>query len=76
LNVKEGMQFYISSDGYQDQAGGEKGFPFGKNHFKDIISNHFNKSQSDQKQIFINTLAAYQADKEQVDDITLIGFKI
>ncbi len=30
FNVKKGMQFYITTDGYIDQNGGEKGFPFGK----------------------------------------------
>ncbi|ACM92721.1 conserved hypothetical protein [Nautilia profundicola AmH] len=67
--------FYITTDGYVDQNGGEKGFPFGKKRFKNIIKNNYNKPFEVQKEIFKNELKAYQNTYERNDDITIIGFK-
>jgi len=76
IDIEDGMQFYITTDGYLDQNGGEKGFPFGKSKFKNIIKEHHQKMMTDQKEIFLNTLSDYQGDEDTNDDITLIGFKI
>ncbi|WP_459977842.1 SpoIIE family protein phosphatase [Nautilia lithotrophica] len=67
--------FYITTDGYIDQNGGKKGFPFGKKRFKSIIENNYFKPFNIQKEIFINELKIYQNTEERNDDITLIGFK-
>ena len=76
INVHEGMQFYLTTDGYVDQNGGEKGFPFGKRKFENIIKEHYRKQMSDQKEVFIKVLDEYQGVEERNDDITLIGLKI
>jgi len=77
INVKDGMQFYLGTDGYLDQNGGVKSFPFGKKRFKQIIEdNHKDLTMSEQKDIFEKELLDYQGDNERNDDITLIGFKI
>ena len=76
IKVKEGMQFYCATDGYLDQNGGEKGFPFGKKSFKNIITNNYNETMSNQKDIFLNKLADYQGNEETNDDVTLVGFKV
>ena len=76
FEVKEGMQFYLTTDGYLDQNGGEKGFPFGKKHFKEIISTYYQETMADQKEIFLSQLDMYQDEEERNDDVTLIGFKI
>jgi len=38
LKVKDGMQFYLTTDGYLNQNGGEKSFPFEKKKFQNIIN--------------------------------------
>jgi anti-sigma regulatory factor (Ser/Thr protein kinase) len=76
LSVKEGMKFYVSTDGYIDQIGGERGFPFGKKRFKKLIEQYHNKPMKEQKKIFLDKWKEYKGDYEQVDDITLIGFEI
>jgi uncharacterized protein Veg len=70
------MKFYITTDGYLDQNGGEKGFPFGKKRFKKLIKENYKKPMKIQKEIFIKALEEYKGDYEQNDDITLIGFEI
>ncbi|MBD3842065.1 MAG: SpoIIE family protein phosphatase [Campylobacterales bacterium] len=79
LQTQKGMKFYCTTDGYVDQNGGEKDFPFGKKRFENIIVSHHDKPMKKQKQIFIDELLKYQNFKhnnERNDDITLIGFKL
>lgn len=76
IPVKPNMCFYLTTDGYIDQNGGEKGFPFGKRRFKELILKHYKEPIVDQKEIFLYELARYQKDEERNDDITLVGFKI
>ncbi len=70
------MCFYISTDGYIDQNGGDKGFPFGKKRFLSIIENSYSESFADQQEIFLEELHNYQAGEIRNDDVTLIGFRI
>jgi serine phosphatase RsbU (regulator of sigma subunit)/putative methionine-R-sulfoxide reductase with GAF domain len=76
IDLKEGMQFYITTDGYLDQNGGEKDFPFSKKRFSKLIQEHHQMNFSDQKKILLDTLERYQGDGDRNDDITLVGFKI
>ena len=50
------MKFYITSDGYLDQNGGEKDFPFGKKRFGELIIKNFTKNMSEQKYILIERI--------------------
>jgi len=76
LTVHAGMKFYITSDGFLDQNGGEKGFPFGKKRFQAMIKEHSHLPMQEQMAVFEQTLLDYQRDHERNDDITLIGFEI
>ena len=76
INVKEGMKFYLTTDGYLDQNGGNKGFPFGKKRFLDVIKEYNTEPFTDQKEILLNALCHYQGDEDRNDDVTLIGFEI
>jgi len=76
IEAKDDMNFYLITDGYVDQNGGEKGFPFGKTRFEGIITNYSRESFADQQEILLNSLAEYQGDEERNDDVTVIGFKI
>ncbi|MEA3290025.1 MAG: SpoIIE family protein phosphatase [Campylobacterota bacterium] len=76
IDVKEGMQFYLTTDGYLDQNGGVKGFPFGKKRFKAIVEEYHEESFADQQEVFLEELHEYQGDEDRNDDITLIALKI
>jgi len=76
IDIKDGMKFYITTDGYIDQNGGDKSFPFGKKEFKKLIlDNHF-LDLNRQKQIYQESIENYRKNNEQTDDITFIGFEI
>ncbi len=79
LEVKEGMKFYCTTDGYIDQNGGEKDFPFGKKRFGNIIKEHHTKPMSEKKEIFIDEMAIYEnmiENNDRNDDMTVIAFEI
>lgn len=76
IKVEKGMQFYITTDGYLDQLGGEKEFPLGKTRFKEILTNCSCKPLFEQKEIFEQELNTYKGNHFQTDDITVVGFKI
>ncbi len=79
IEVKEGMKFYCTTDGYLDQNGGEKGFPFNKKRFKSLISENYKRPMSEQKEVLIDAVNEYEAmveNNDRNDDMTVIGFEI
>jgi len=76
IETNEDMQFYCTTDGYIDQNGGEKGFPFAKKKFKKLIEEYHQENMANQEEIFLKELENYQGEEERNDDVTLIGFKI
>ena len=76
LDLHPGMRFYITSDGYLDQNGGEKGFPFGKKRFQSLILEYADRPLREQAPLFEQALLAYQGDEGRNDDVTLIAFEI
>lgn len=75
IEIKPDTCFYLTTDGYLDQNGGEKGFPFGKKRFSKLIEEHHHLAFEEQKQILIAELANYQQQEDRNDDVTVIGFK-
>ncbi len=79
LEVKEGMKFYCTTDGYLDQNGGEKDFPFGKKRFGNIVKENYKESMSEQQTIFLYEMAEYEnmiPNNDRNDDMTVIAFEI
>ena len=68
--------FYITTDGFIDQNGGENDFSFGKRNFADLLSSIYKKSMVEQKKDIENRIAEYMGNEGQRDDITVMGFKI
>ncbi|OWW21080.1 biofilm regulation protein phosphatase SiaA [Noviherbaspirillum denitrificans] len=67
--------FYLTTDGFLDQAGGEKGFGFGNARFVDMLRRHANRPLDEQSGAFASTLADYQGSHPQRDDITMLCFR-
>ncbi len=76
IKVKKGMSFYLITDGYIDQNGGKKSFPFGKKRFSKILEDNIDKSFNEQRNILLNKLDEYQGTETRNDDVTLVGVKI
>jgi len=75
IDISQPTQLYLTTDGYLDQNGGEKSFPFGKKRFSKLILENANESFADQQEMLLYELQNYQKDNERNDDVTVIGLK-
>jgi len=75
IAVNDGDTFYMVSDGFAHQNGGEKDFPFGTKRLFDLIDSTSTLSLEDTKLAFEDALAHYMQGEPQRDDIVLLAFK-
>ncbi|MEL0168919.1 MAG: biofilm regulation protein phosphatase SiaA [Pseudomonadaceae bacterium] len=75
IELSAGRTFYLCTDGFLDQAGGDRGFGFGNSRFAEMLRRHASLPLSEQSAAFSDTLAAYQGDYPQRDDITMLCFR-
>lgn len=66
---------YLATDGFLDQAGGDKGFGFGRQRFMEMIAGSALLPLKEQEAVFRERLGAYQGGLPQRDDITVLGFR-
>lgn len=76
IKVEEGMKFYLFTDGYIDQIGGEKNQSFSRSRMLDIINKNKKESMKFQKEILLKELKDYQKGFERIDDITILAIEI
>jgi serine phosphatase RsbU (regulator of sigma subunit) len=67
--------FYMASDGYTDQLGGENNYRLGSKIFKDLILENHKKSFDIQKELLCTTYDHHMGINERTDDVTVIGFR-
>jgi tetratricopeptide (TPR) repeat protein/serine phosphatase RsbU (regulator of sigma subunit) len=70
-----GMVFYLLTDGYQDQFGGEKGKKFKIKQLEKLFLDIHNQPLTSQKKIIEKTFNQWKGNLEQVDDVTIIGIR-
>jgi serine phosphatase RsbU (regulator of sigma subunit) len=76
LDVKEGMRFYLTTDGMVDQIGGDKRIAFGKKRLMEIIHDNHHKPMKEQEAIILEKYNAYKGNESQRDDNTFIAFTL
>lgn len=76
IEAKSGMIFVLTTDGYLDQNGGEKGFPFGKTRFSNILEQHSGVKLADVQEELLYTMRTYQGAQERNDDMTIVAVKV
>lgn len=74
--VDKNQCFYIFTDGYADQFGGEKGKKYSTGKFKDLLKQSSVLPFEKQSDIVRKEHEDWKRDGEQVDDILVIGFTI
>ncbi len=67
--------FYMTTDGFIDQNGGERSYSFGKTRLQALIEQQAGRPLADQQAAFEAELAQYQGEEPQRDDITLLAFR-
>jgi PAS domain S-box-containing protein len=78
INIESGDSYYLFSDGYADQFGGEDGKKFTYRNFQELILSIQNLTMAEQRQVFNKTIEDWKirSDEEQTDDILIVGFKV
>ncbi len=83
IEMKKGDNFYIHSDGYVDQFGGENGNKLMTRRFKELLLENHTKPSKEQKialEEFLMEWTSYKNENgetyKQLDDILVIGIKI
>lgn len=78
--ANRGDIFYLFTDGYSDQFGGERGKKFMSRNFKNLLAENSHKPMTEQGQILDSTIENWKyangSDFEQIDDITVLGIRI
>jgi ligand-binding sensor domain-containing protein/serine phosphatase RsbU (regulator of sigma subunit) len=76
FTLKKGDLVYLFTDGYADQFGGPKGKKLKSKALKELLLTHADLSLEDQKNQLLHYLETWKGDLEQLDDISVFGFKI
>jgi len=75
IQLKKGDCFYIFSDGYADQFGGEKNKKFKTSLLQDLLLTVNEYTMEEQKKKIYDTFKNWQGKNEQVDDVLFIGMR-
>ena len=76
LKLEVGDTFYMFSDGYADQFGGEDGKKYMIKNFKNLLHEIQDLPMIEQNKIIKDEFYSWKGDFEQVDDILVIGAKV
>lgn len=76
IQLQTGDTFYIFTDGYSDQFGGEKGKKMMTAKFKEKLLSITDKSIPEQEEVLKNYFDEWKGDNEQVDDVLIIGVRV
>ena len=77
IDISTPTTFYIFSDGFQDQFGGEKGRKFMVKNFRELLFDIHTKETAEQKQILYQTFKDWIGNEHKpVDDVLVIGGKV
>jgi tetratricopeptide (TPR) repeat protein len=80
VELQKGDTFFVFSDGYADQFGGEKGKKFKTANFKRLLLSIQNETIEKQKELidvgFENWMSAGEQAIEQLDDVCVIGVRV
>jgi ligand-binding sensor domain-containing protein/serine phosphatase RsbU (regulator of sigma subunit) len=76
IELQKGDQFYLFSDGYADQFNGLSNKKFSTRRLKELLTNIAGKSPEEQLNALDSSLIDWQGKQDQIDDVTVIGFRI
>lgn len=76
ISVSEGTIFYLITDGYADQFGGPKGKKYKYKNLQEQLLKICDKSLEEQGLYLNSEFEHWRGQLDQIDDVTIIGFKI
>ncbi len=76
IPIDETIEFYMMSDGYEDQFGGADNRKFMKKNLRDLLFKIHEQPMAEQEKILKTTIKDWMGEHHQLDDILVMGFKI
>ena len=75
IELEKGDRFFIYSDGYHDQFGGESGKKLKSANFRQLLLDTSNLRISGQKAALADYFKTWKGDHAQIDDVIVIGME-
>lgn len=76
ITLSKGDAIYLYSDGFYDQKGGIEGKKYYPKRFREMLLKNENLSMAEQKAAYKRILKTWCSDRDQVDDILILGIRI
>lgn len=76
LELQGVVALYLTTDGYYDQFGGEKGRKFNKKRFRALLANIASKPIEEQNKSIEQEFINWKGDFEQTDDVLVMGIQL
>ncbi|MDX1445985.1 SpoIIE family protein phosphatase [Lishizhenia sp.] len=76
FNIKKGDCYYLLSDGFVDQFGGEKNKKFMRKNLKKLLLEISHLPMKEQKIKISKSFQQWKGENEQVDDVCIFGIKL
>ena len=76
IRVASGMRFYMATDGFRDQVGGDRLLPFGRTRLLELLRGVGDLPMAKQREAILASFDTYMQGEPQRDDVTLFGFRL
>ena len=76
VRYKPGTTFYLFSDGFTDQFGGQRDRKFMRKPFQNLLVDSAALEPAAQRERLLMTLEEWRSGSEQTDDITVLGLRL
>lgn len=76
IGMQPGATYYLVTDGFLDQAGGELGYGFGDTRFAQLLQKCATLPMEEQSGALNRALEDFRGDYPQRDDITILSFRL
>ncbi len=76
IRIEEGMSFYMHTDGFVDQLGGERIRRFGNRRFRNLLKEICREPFENQCGLLMQAFEAHKGKNERQDDVTVLGFQL
>jgi serine phosphatase RsbU (regulator of sigma subunit) len=76
LSIQKGDVFYLFSDGFPDQIGGPNRKKFYYPPFKELLVSIHKMAMTEQKKFLDQVITSWKGERDQTDDILVVGIRI
>ncbi|MEX1001936.1 MAG: SpoIIE family protein phosphatase [Crocinitomicaceae bacterium] len=76
ITVQKGDVIYLSTDGFPDQFGGDKGKKLKTKNFKKLLMDIHQKPLDEQRSVLEEEFMSWKGEFEQLDDVCVIGLRV